>query len=209
MVSANSLIAKTLSVAGPACFLAIQGSSIQTALMIKANESVGKLSSLPFISLFTNCAVWTMYGLRVQDKTVMVPNLIGVFSGMFCAAIYNIYAHVKPLGLYTAAAIIITFCTLASTSTTAIGSIGCALAVATIGSPLATITTVVRDRSTETMPFITSLMMWLNSLSWLSYGLFISKDVMIYGPNAVGLFLASIQMAMYVKYGMPGKRLLL
>lgn len=115
----------------------------------------------------------------------------------------------KPVLLYTLAALIIGFCSQAGT--TLIGTIGCALAVATCGSPLATIRTVIQDESTESMPFFTSLMFWFNALSWSSYGLFVSKDVMIYGPNLIGLALASIQMAMYVLFGMPpkGKKVLL
>ena len=94
-------------------------------------------------------------------------------------------------------------------NTVVLGSIGSALAVATSGSPLAVIRTVIRDETTDAMPFKTSFFFFLNAISWLCYGLFVSNDIMVYGPNALGLVLASVQMAMYIKYGMPGKKKLL
>jgi hypothetical protein len=45
-----------------------------------------------------------------------------------------------------------------------------------------------------------------NSLSWSAYGLLVANDVMIYGPNLVGLFLSSIQMLLFAVFGLPPSR---
>jgi hypothetical protein len=51
------------------------------------------------------------------------------------------------------------------------------------------------------MPFGTSLMAFLNSLSWSMYGLFISKDAFIYGPNLAGVLITSLQMLLFLRFG--------
>ncbi len=130
----SPILGNTLRVAGPAFFLAIQGCSVQTALSIKENESTGKLSPIPFLSLLTNCAVWTMYGLKTKDKTILVPNALGVFTGALCTGLFHSYAFEKPLVLYSLSAAVVLFCLTQGTTT--IGSVGCILAVMTCGSPL-------------------------------------------------------------------------
>ena len=39
-----------------------------------------------------------------------------------------------------------------------------------MGAPLATLSTVIKDKSTASIPFGTSLACWLNALSWSAYG---------------------------------------
>ena len=70
-------IVKGLRIAGPAFFLGMQGSSVRTALTIMAEKSVGPLSPFPFVSLLTNCVIWSYYGMLKQDMTVLIPNAIG------------------------------------------------------------------------------------------------------------------------------------
>ena len=70
-------IVKGLRIAGPAFFLGMQGSAVKTALTIMAEKSVGPLSPFPFVSLLTNCVIWSYYGMLKQDMTVLVPNAIG------------------------------------------------------------------------------------------------------------------------------------
>ena len=79
-----------LQVAGPLFFLGMQGSALKTALTIIDNKSVNQLSPLPFVSLFVNCVVWSMYGLLKSDNTVLIPNVIGIFVGFFCSFSYQV-----------------------------------------------------------------------------------------------------------------------
>ena len=96
-----------LKVAGPAFFLGMQGSSVKTALTIIAEKSVRSLSPLPFISLLTNCLIWTFYGILQTDNTVLVPNAIGIISGAFCVSTYHAYAAKSSNQLYLIASSII------------------------------------------------------------------------------------------------------
>lgn len=197
-----------LKVAGPVFFLGLQSSSLHTALKIKDNKSVGKLSPLPFVSLFTNCIIWTLYGLLKNDPIVLVPNGIGVITGGICTLVYNFYNKEKtPVKVYTTSLVIslVAFYLALQKEWQILGSIGCVLAVAVSGSPLATIKTVIKEKSTAALPLSISLMTWLNCISWSAYGLLMANDVMIYGPNLLGLVLSSFQMLMFILYGLPNK----
>ena len=201
----NEAVGALLRVAGPIVFSTMQFSSVKTALKIVEDKSVNKLSALPFVALLTNCIVWTLYGLLKQDLTVLVPNFTGTLAGLFGTLCFHKFCITVPTRLYTLSALIvalaITF--LFRQDASSIGLIGCALAVVLSGSPLATITTVVREKSTAALPFLNSFTTWLNAFTWLLYGILIAHDIMIYGPNFLGFVLSSIQMLLFAIYGMP------
>ena len=62
LFEASPMFVSLLKVAGPVFFLTLQATSVKTALSIVKNESVGGLSSVPFLSLLTNSVVWSFYG---------------------------------------------------------------------------------------------------------------------------------------------------
>jgi len=208
MVGLSNAVVSGLRVAGPVCFLGMQGGSVLTARGILEDKSVGQLSPLPFVSLLTNCIIWSFYGLLRKDSTVLVPNAIGIVSGLGCVLAYQKHATSFPTTLYAGASLIVLVSTLLAFvgNYNLIGSIGCGLAVVVMGSPLATLKTVIQSRSTAALPFPTSFMGFCNSLSWSAYGLLVANDVMIYGPNLVGLFLSSIQMLLFAVFGLPPSR---
>jgi solute carrier family 50 (sugar transporter) len=180
---------------------------VQTALKIVAEKSVGSLSPLPFVSLLTNCVIWTYYGVLKSDLTVFVPNGIGIIAGLICVSGYHRFVNPKPVKLYAAAAAIIAFSTACyyAKNYQLLGSLGCVLAVLVTGSPLATLRTVIKEKSTAALPVMTSASAFCNACSWSMYGLLVANDPMIYGPNLMGLVLASIQMSLYVIFGLPPK----
>ena len=106
-ITESKLFVNALKVAGPAFFLGMQGTSVKTALTIIAEESVRSLSPLPFISLLTNCLIWTFYGILKTDNTVLIPNAIGVISGAFCVSTYHAYSSKNSNQLYFGATSII------------------------------------------------------------------------------------------------------
>jgi uncharacterized protein with PQ loop repeat len=125
------LAVKGLQVAGPAFFLSFQGSAVKTAMQIAVDKSVGPLSAFPFVSLMTNCYIWSLYGLNKGDLTVLVPNAVGILSGVFCIANYHKFAKEKPTQMYTIGAAIMLFAsTLAFRKEfQLLGTLGCVVAV--------------------------------------------------------------------------------
>ena len=201
----NNLFANTLRVAGPIVFTSMQLSSVQTARKIIQDKSVNNFSPLPFVSLLTNCVVWTLYGMLKADLTVLIPNFTGILAGLFGVITFHRFCKSSPNGLYLLATIIVLTASNFAyfKNPVPIGLIGCGLAVVLSGSPLATVGTVIKSKSTEALPFLNSFTTWLNALTWLLYGTLIAHDVMIYGPNLMGFILASIQMMLFVIYGFP------
>jgi solute carrier family 50 (sugar transporter) len=204
MSAAGAIFELILRCAGPACFISMQVSSIRTAFEIYTNKAVGQLSPIPFLSLLTNCSVWVVYGSLKSDFTVLVPNLTGLVAGLFASIIYHYYAVTGIPGRYLVLSTVIIAFSLAmglAHNDKLLGNIGVCMAVFLMGSPLATLRTVIRDRSTVAMPFYTSMATWMNALSWSLYGIIIAHDVIIYLPNVIGLVLASVQLSLFAFYG--------
>jgi len=186
MVLSESAVS-ALKIAGPMFFLGMQGASVSTAINILKDKSVGGLNVLPFASLLTNCVIWTYYGALRNDPTVLIPNAIGVASGLACVGAYQKHTSTTPKGVYAGAMAIMLFATALAFAGNfqLIGSIGCVLAVILMGSPLSTLKTVFATKSTASLPFGTSFMGWCNSLSWSAYGLLVAHDIMIYGSFTI------------------------
>lgn len=146
-----------------------------------------------------------LYGLLKKDLTVLVPNATGILAGLFGVISFHRFTRSPPVKLYLAAAAIAAAAVKLFTdgSASSIGLIGCGLAVVLSGSPLATVSTVIKEKSTAALPFLNSFTTWLNGLTWLLYGSIIAHDVMIWGPNLMGFVLGSVQMMLYFIYGMP------
>mmetsp|Transcript_12371 Transcript_12371/g.18131 ORF Transcript_12371/g.18131 Transcript_12371/m.18131 type:complete len:275 (+) Transcript_12371:180-1004(+) len=204
-ISPDSMLATSLRFAGPLMFTVMQLASVKTAYGIHKAKSTGNLSPLPFTSLVVNCFVWTLYGILRKDLTVLVPNAYGIVMGLIGVVTYQNYSQQLHTKLYTAAMIIsaTAYKLFLNKNPSRIGLIGCSLAVILSGSPLATVGTVLKDKSTAALPFLTSFATWLNAFCWLSYGILVAHDVMIFGPNGMGFALASIQMVMFVLFGLP------
>jgi len=199
-----SLLSLILQIAGPIFFMSMQVSYLNTSYKIYIKKQVGGLSPIPFLSLMTNSAVWSLYGSLKSDETIFVPNATGLIAGFICTVIYH---HNSTLGipghLYFISASIIIFtiiCGIAGDQEI-IGSFGVCLAVFLMGSPLSTLRTVINERSTSSLPFFTSLTTFGNALSWSLYGLIIAHDPMVYIPNLLGLLLAIFQLILFVIFG--------
>jgi hypothetical protein len=61
------------------------------------------------------------------------------------------------------------------------------------GAPLQTIKTVVNGGTSESIHRPMMRMNWLNTSFWVLYGFVARHDIVIYGPNAVGLLFGIIQ----------------
>ena len=194
-----------LRCAGPVIFMGLQLSSVATAREVVRNKSVGALSPVPNIALFSNCVVWTLYGALIKDLTVFVPNGIGIVTAIYCMVEFHRFSAIKPYKMYVAAAAVCGACAyLASIgNASTVGLVGCAMAVLFMASPLSVVRTVIRDKSTAALPFATSLVIFFNALSWLLYGSIVAHDVLVWGPNALGFLLACVQLGLFLAYGFP------
>ena len=200
-------VVTVLSSAGPLINLSLQVASLGIAMDINKRGSVGGLSPVPFVTLLMNCVIWSQYGLLKDNKTVYIPALTGIAAAIFCSAIYDRYSkEVKKASLYRVAFGIIGASTalFMQEQSYLIGIMGCVISVCLLAAPLAALSTVLRDKSTASMPFSTSAINSLNVVVWLTYGLLVADDVMIWGPNVLGLFVCGAQMVLFAKFGIGG-----
>ena len=196
-----------LKLSGPVLFLSLQVSSVATAKEVLALKAVGSLSPLPNICLLTNCFVWTFYGYMKADGTIFFPNVVGILASFYCIAAFHRYISVKPYVPYMLSVAVCgaTAFLVYTDDAQTVGLIGCSLSVLFTASPLAVLRTVIRDKSTASLPWFTSLVIWFNSMSWLLYGYLVADDVLIWGPNVLGFALASLQVSLFGIYGVGEK----
>jgi uncharacterized protein with PQ loop repeat len=199
----HGVLCYVLASAGPLFFMSMQLSYLQTASRMIRLRSDCKLHPLPFISLVTNCTVMASYGYLKANTTVFIPNLTGLLAGILCTVAFQTFTKETKKEFYIVAGIILLLaCYFAfNDAPTSLGLIGVGLSVVLMGSPLATLASVIKDKSTHSLPFLTSLATFFNALSWALYGIIEANDPIIYVPNLIGLFLACIQLSLFVIYG--------
>lgn len=203
----TGILCYVLAVAGPIFFMSMQLSFLQTASKILTKRSDCKLSPLPFVSLVTNCIVMTMYAYLRSNATIFVPNFSGLIVGIVCTIAYQTFTEETKKGVFLISGLIIIWATYFFLNNAAypLGMIGVGLSVILMGSPLATLRTVIVEKSTNSLPFATSITTFLNALSWSLYGIIEVNDPIVYTPNLIGLFLAVIQLSLFLIYGFPSE----
>jgi solute carrier family 50 protein (sugar transporter) len=165
-----------LMFAPPVCAQFLFLSGLNVIKKIKAEKRTGDLTPLPFISMYTNCAVWSMYGLMVSDFTVLAPNFSGLFLGIYLTKVFHDHNSGQPLtNLYLGSAAIVGGCAASAAflpmeiASQITGYMGCAMAVFLMSSPLAVLKTVIQEKSTASLPFLTSVATFANASTWTGF----------------------------------------
>jgi uncharacterized protein with PQ loop repeat len=191
------------------CFLALQGSMISSGVELQRNSNEKKLSPLPYLCLLVNCSIWSIYATMEGLIALFIPNALGVFAGFYCTMVYHQFSRIAiPIQYlaFSAALVLIALILGAAGSSSAVGFIAAVLSAIVYISPLATIQTVLRDKSTTSMPFYTSLLVFLSSFFWTIYGGYVAEDISVFVPSVIGLVFATIQMLLFAIYGFPRER---
>ena len=79
------------------------------------------------------------------------------------------------------------------------GLLSCCMSVLYCAAPLASVVTVIRTRSTESLPFYLILATMAMTASWTLYG-FIIEDTFVILPNLLGCLIASGQLLLFIVY---------
>lgn len=93
--------------------------------------------------------------LSLRLNLISSPNLSGAVVGFLCTFIYQRYSPTKDLFMYLIGSIVIIATMIAAyhNQPSIVGGIGSILSVAVMGAPLSVVTTVLRERSTDSLPF--------------------------------------------------------
>lgn len=146
--------------------------------------------------------MYRSYGLFLSDNAVFVPNVVGAIVGILATFVYQSFSSSVPWVQYGGAfaILLLTIHFVVVQDGESIGLIGCVLSVMLSASPLAVIKTVIIEKSTASLPFGTSLALFLCGMSWTLYGLLLNNPILIV-PNMLGAFLSGLQMCLFAYYG--------
>lgn len=195
-----------ISLCGQISLFALQFSMLTTAIDIQRNGNEKSLSSVPYLCLLVNCVVWTIYATMRGLLALFIPNVIGVFIGFYCTLLFNQFSSSKiPLGFISLSSAVVLLAIImgAAGSVGEVGLFAVMMSSVVYASPLATVSTVIHEKSTESMPFHTSILVWLSAACWTLYGGLAANDAAVLVSSLAGLVMASIQLFLYVLYGLP------
>merc|ERR1711937_487384 len=75
--------ATVLATAGPFFYMYLQASGYGTCKKIQKDGTTGSFSPAQFVSMYTNGAVWVLYGALSGDMSVLVSNSTATVAGLY------------------------------------------------------------------------------------------------------------------------------
>lgn len=193
----------------------LSGTPVCLKFIRKGNT--GDASSLPFVVGAFNCVLWYRYGVIVKEATVQMSNMFGAVilgSYVFCFYKYTlkrinvlrqiVFGSVFLITLFYCMSIIRDRRGIEDERRT-LGFIGSVITVIFCASPLASIGAVIRNQSTESLPFPLIFMTFVVNSQWWILGTII-QDSFIKIPNAMGCVIALIQLLLFVIYPAKSKK---
>ncbi|XP_031569086.1 sugar transporter SWEET1-like [Actinia tenebrosa] len=176
-------------------------------------QSAGTTPFLPFLTTHFCCGLWLCYGFIKADPTVKFVNAAGLGLSAIYMVCYISYSNNKSrqftlviLTMAVAMGIEYYLTRIIKDKRVRADYLGLACIITTMlmqASPLFTVVTVLKTKSTETMQYFFSLMMTVVSLIWFTYG-FVLQDSTIMAPNISGVLLGLIQLSMFLVF--PSKQ---
>ncbi|XP_013420839.1 sugar transporter SWEET1 isoform X4 [Lingula anatina] len=182
---------------------------IHSAHKIVKQGNTHEVSLVPYLSFFVGAVVWLKYGTLIHDPTIILVNIVGLCFQTVYIFIYYIYSLQKHF-IYKqfafAAAVVVPTLVYAkylasslAKATQVVGLVGCMLSLCSYCSPLATLRTVLKNKSTDSMSFPLVAVNFLVALQWALYG-YLLKDKNILIPNTLGCAIAGVQVLLFVVY---------
>lgn len=179
--------------------------------------TTGDASGLPFVAGAMNCAVWLKYGILIQDTAMTLVNMTGTVLLSGYTICYYLHAPKKLVIQKQMTFAVGFFFTLLyylnqmsdemEHSRYVLGLVGSSLAVGFFASPLASLSHVLKTRSTEVLPFPLIVSSFLVSGQWWLYGI-ILDDNFVKVPNLLGWCLASFQLLLFVWFPSASTKIL-
>eukprot|EP00292_Cryptomonas_paramecium_P021505 CAMPEP_0113668642 /NCGR_PEP_ID=MMETSP0038_2-20120614/4116_1 /TAXON_ID=2898 /ORGANISM="Cryptomonas paramecium" /LENGTH=170 /DNA_ID=CAMNT_0000584413 /DNA_START=156 /DNA_END=668 /DNA_ORIENTATION=- /assembly_acc=CAM_ASM_000170 len=155
---------------------------------------------------------WTTYGFLKENPSIWISNISAICFGCYYIWVYSRFVEASDRSglmnqLMGAACLIavVGLCAVILPLVTAIqyiGMIGTGIVVVMFSGPLAAIKTVVRERSTQSIPPVFAVASFVNCLLWLGLGVQL-EDPFVWFPNGLGLAAAVVQLGLFGVYGLP------
>ncbi|KAJ4764511.1 Bidirectional sugar transporter SWEET [Rhynchospora pubera] len=216
MVDASFIV----GIIGNVISILVFASPIGTFWRIVKNKSTEEFKWLPYVATLLSTSLWSFYGILKPDGLlILTVNGAGAVLEAIYVIIFLIYAPKKTklsmikmvaavnIGFLALVVFITLFVLHGSIRLLVVGVLCAALTIGMYASPMAAMTTVIKTKSVEYMPFSLSFFLFLNGGIWSIYSVLV-KDYFIGVPNALGFALGSAQLIIYFMYRgqtVPGK----
>ncbi|KAL5786788.1 hypothetical protein ACOSQ2_009180 [Xanthoceras sorbifolium] len=202
-----------IGIIGNVISLLLFASPIITFWRVVKKKSTENYKGLPYITTLMSTSLWTFYGLMKPGGLLIITvNGAGSVLQLTYVIIFLIYAprnkKIKTAKLVaildvgflgTVIAVTLLVIHRLSIRLTFVGLICAALTIGMYASPLLVMTTVIKTKSVEYMPFLLSFFLFLNAGVWSIYSVLV-KDIYIGVPSCIGFVLGSAQLIIYAMY---------
>lgn len=201
-------ITSVLASLGTAVGICMALSPIPTMRTILSSKSIGEFSVFPYIVTFCQCLLWVAYALITPGKLALLPVNVfivvveAVYCGIFIkySSADKLPALIKTIAIPLGVAIGATLLSLLTPIPSKfVGFFAVLSNIIMYAAPLAVVKLVVETQSVKYMPFLLSFVGTIASVIWTSWAVS-SGDAFVLVPNALGIFLGFIQLAVYAKY---------
>jgi hypothetical protein len=118
------------------------------------------------------------YSFANKDSSILVANTVGALAGLYCFTTYQQFCNKFLTGhwLFCFAMTVVSMYWLAIGNIAILGIVGAIMATLKMIAPLVSLRRVIRDKSTEALPFLLCSVYFGNALSWTAYGKFALND---------------------------------
>ncbi|XP_023245484.1 sugar transporter SWEET1-like [Copidosoma floridanum] len=201
-----------LAVTASICTILQFLSGILVCKKFAKNKSTGDASGLAFVTCFLSCSLWMLYGILINDKSIIIVNTFGSSLQFFYSFTFYIYT-VKKNVIVKQILLALTFISFmylywlleedVSKVIRHVGLISCVFTILFFASPLINLAHVLRVRSADSLPFPVIVASFITSCQWFFYGCLIN-DYFIQAPNFLGCILSGFQLILFIVF--PTKR---
>ena len=143
------------------------------------------------------------YGFVIEESAVCIPNTIGAIVSFGCVLVHGLFSPKINWALYSGCFAFIMLCVhfVMSNNIKFLGLAASGLSVLLTAAPLVTLGSVLKEKSTASMPSLeNTFALFLSAVLWCAYGIIVVNDVFIYGPNIFGLGMTSFQLLIHSWY---------
>lgn len=208
----------------PIINICLRLSPIPTVIRFVAKRTTGSLPLMPYTALLSDSLLWLFYGVLTNDVLLIVTHACNsALASVYTAAysfVHNRSApdppdltvlpgrlrhHLSFVGLVVAGSAAVTL--LHSSQKRAEEVLGLCADLGSLSmyaSPLTALRAVLREQDASSVPLPYTTACLLNGFSWFVYGWVVADEIVIWAPSAVGLLLASAQLALILRYGQKG-----
>ncbi|CCD69688.1 Sugar transporter SWEET1 [Caenorhabditis elegans] len=196
------VVLQVLSISAITTTIALFFCGIPICMQIRRQGAVGDISGVPFLMGVLGGSFWLRYGLLKMDYVMIIVNVVGVACMAFYCVFFLIYS--LPKKTFTCQLILVTstiggmvLWIALKPNLDYLGVICMTFNIMNFGAPLAGLGVVLKNREVSTLPLPMCVANFLVSSQWCLYGNLVS-DIYIIIPNGIGMFLAIVQLALFV-----------